>query len=390
MDVVETEGIKIPNAVLVSGLTITEVDKEIFDFPKQFVLTSRIIKVHSTDTVTQAIVEYEHGNAVQALKAIVLPYHRPYATKPEVIHHVQSLASVYICDGGTSSTNIYLSGLKDIEKLSGRDFADILREELARISESISSETSVEASGNPEKSEPSLMQNDVRVHVPNLSNAPTEMSQNPYRRQSGVDAREFPSPRGEQTRPFHLPADQLSTPEVRVVVEHIVKRSEISSHLHSSCKLKQFSGRLPQVDYETWRNSVEFCLKDPTIPDSKKIVESLASPVSNIIKKLDTLLVRLEALTLLDSAYATVEDGDELFARLLNNNQNAGEKASDYLQRLYSVLSYVVAKEGISPHNGDRQLLKLFCRGCWNSLLITSLQLEQLKSKPPSFTEVLL
>lgn len=50
----------------------------------------------------------------------------------------------------------------------------------------------------------------------------------------------------------------------------------------------------------------------------------------------------------------------------------------------------MVAKGEISPHDGDKQLLKQFCRGCWNSLLITSLQLEQLKSTPPSFAELLL
>ena len=32
---------------------------------------------------------------------------------------------------------------------------------------------------------------------------------------------------------------------------------------------------------------------------------------------------------LLDSAYGVVEDGDEIFARFLNTNQNAGEKSSD-------------------------------------------------------------
>lgn len=305
--------------------------------------------------------------------------------------------------------------MKDLAKLSGRDFADILREELARISESINSETSVETRENPGEPEPSLSRSDIQAIAPSSINARTEASHvnahtevshvnartevsQTYSPQTGIEVRNLLSPRGEGTSPFHLPADQLSTPEVqRVVVEHIVKSSEISSHLHSSCKLNQFSGRLPQptfeVDYETWRNSVEFCLKDPTIPDSqvvRKIVESLASPAANIIKSLGPQASPKEYLTLLYSAYATVEDGDKLFARFLNNNQNAGEKASAYLQRLHSALSYVVTKGGISPHDADKQLLKQFCRGCWNSLLITSLQLEQLKSKPPSFAELLL
>ncbi|KAK0137968.1 Paraneoplastic antigen Ma1 [Merluccius polli] len=278
------------------------------------------------------------------------------------------------------------------------DFGDILCKELARISESISSETPVETSETPVEIEPPLTQSDIQATAPSFVSVPTEVSQTFYRPQTGTEVRDLLSPVRERTSPFHLPSDQLSTPEVqRVVVEHIVKSSEISSHLHSPCKLKQFSGRLPQptfeVDYDTWRNSVEFCLNDPSVPNSqvvRKIVESLSPPAANIIKSLGPQASPKEYLTLLDSAYATVEDGDELFARFLNNNQNAGEKAPDYLQRLHTALNYVVAKGGISAPDADKQLLKQFCRGCWNSLLITSLQLEQLKSKPPSFAELLL
>lgn len=398
MDIIVTEGVKIPNAVLVSGLTNTEFDNEVFEFLKQYGSISRIIKVPTTDPVTQAIVEFEYGSAVKDLETTRLPYRRPCVAKPEVIHHVQSLASVYISDVGTSTTETYLSGLKDLAKMSGMDFGDILRKELARISESISTETPVETSGVPVETEPPLTQSDIQATAPSFVSVPTEVSQTFSRPQTGTEVRDLLSPVRERTNPFHLPSDQLSTPEVqRVVVEHIVKSSEISSHLHSPCKLKQFSGRLPQptfeVDYDTWRDSVEFCLNDPSVPGSqvvRRIVESLSPPAANIIKSLGPQASPKEYLTLLDSAYATVEDGDELFARFLNNNQNAGEKASDYLQRLHTALNYVVTKGGISAPDADKQLLKQFCRGCWNSLLITSLQLEQLKSKPPSFAELLL
>lgn len=129
MDIILTKSVKIPNAVLVSGLTNTEVDNEIFDLLKQYGSISRIIKVPSTDPETQAIAEFENSAAVKALEADVLPCRRPCAANPEVIHHIQSLASVYTSDAGTSATNTYLSGLKDLAKLSGREFGDILREE---------------------------------------------------------------------------------------------------------------------------------------------------------------------------------------------------------------------------------------------------------------------
>ena len=95
-------------------------------------------------------------------------------------------------------------------------------------------------------------------------------------------------------------------------------------------------------------------------------------------------------LSLLDSAYDIVDDGDELFAKLLSTNQNSGEKPSSYLQRLQADLSKVIKRGGISANDSERQLLKQFCRGFWNNSLITTLQLEQKKDNPLSFTELLL
>lgn len=186
------------------------INNKIFDFLKQFGSIYRIIKVPTTDPITQTIVEFEYGNAVRALETSVLPYRRPCGTRPEVIHHVQSLASIYTSDMVTSATNIYISGLKDLAKLSGGDFADILREELAGISEFIRSETPIETGENPVEPELPLTQSDIQATAP------------------GIEVKNFLSPRGERTCPFHLPTDQLSTPEVQhVVVEHIVKSSEI-------------------------------------------------------------------------------------------------------------------------------------------------------------------
>ncbi|KAK0138860.1 Zinc finger CCHC domain-containing protein 12 [Merluccius polli] len=95
-------------------------------------------------------------------------------------------------------------------------------------------------------------------------------------------------------------------------------------------------------------------------------------------------------LDLLDSAYATVEDGDELFAQFLNVNQNSGEKPSNYLQRLQTLLIRVVKMKTISPKDSDKQLLKQFCIGCWHNALINTLQLEQRKDNLPTFPEFLL
>lgn len=95
-------------------------------------------------------------------------------------------------------------------------------------------------------------------------------------------------------------------------------------------------------------------------------------------------------LNLLDSAYGIVEDGDELFAVFLNTLQDSGEKPSQYLHRLQTVLTKVLKRGGVSANEVDRHLLRQFCRGCWDNVLIADLQLERKRDNPPPFYELLL
>lgn len=196
-----------------------------------------------------------------------------------------------------------------------------------------------------------------------------------------------------------FPSVQIVPPEVqRLVVEHIVKTTNSSAQSHSTARLRPFSGRVLcpnfEVDYDTWRDSVEFYIADPTISDRqlvRKIVDSLSSPAASVVKSLGPHSTPRAYLELLDSAYATVEDGDELFAKFLslNQNSNSGEKASSYLQRLQTVLNKAVTMKAIPATDADTQLLKQFCRGCWENDLINQLQLERKTKNPPTFSEFL-
>ncbi|KAL2080727.1 hypothetical protein ACEWY4_024520 [Coilia grayii] len=186
------------------------------------------------------------------------------------------------------------------------------------------------------------------------------------------------------------------TPEVqKVVVEHVIRANDSASS-HSSAKLRSFSGRLPtphhEVDYKTWCSHTEFLLSDSTLPPryvTRKTVESLLAPAANMIKHLGPHANVQAYLCILDSAYGTVENGDELFVKFLNTLQDAGEKPFAYLSRLQKALNQAVQR-GLPENDLDRQLLKQFCRGCWDNTLINSLQLEQKKKVPPPFSELLL
>ncbi len=95
-------------------------------------------------------------------------------------------------------------------------------------------------------------------------------------------------------------------------------------------------------------------------------------------------------MQLLDSAFGTVEDGDELLAKFMNTLQNAGEKPSVYLSRLQAALTIAVKRGGVLSSEANRQLLRQFCRGCWDNNLIADLGLEQKRNNPPSCAQLLL
>lgn len=123
---------------------------------------------------------------------------------------------------------------------------------------------------------------------------------------------------------------------------------------------------------------------------SRKILDSLLSPAVDTVKHLTPNSSPSMYLDILDSAYGTVEDGDDLYAEFLNTLQNYGEKSSAYLQRLQVMLNATLRRGGVNAADLDSQLLKQFCRGFWDNSLISELKLEQKQHSPPAFAELLL
>lgn len=369
VDIIEKENVKVPSSVIITGMSNTPVDEEIFDYLKQYGAIERKIEIPLMPE--KVIVEFKSGTAVESLK---LPIHRTSEADPEIVHHIDALASVYSIDKGSVLTGKFLSDLQNMAKISGKSFEQILQDELARITDAVSEQNN-EVSGESEEADSSL------ILSPSVAVNATP-----------VKIASEPTPK--------LPSEQIIPPEVqRLVVEHIVKTTDSSAQSQSTARLRSFSGRIPcpnfEVDYETWRDSVEFYIADPTISERqlvRKIVDSLSSPAASVVKPLGPHSSPRAYLELLDSAYATVEDGDELFAKFLNLNQNSnsGEKASSYLQRLQTVLNKAVQMKAIPASDADTQLLKQFCRGCWENDLINKLQLEHKTKNPPTFSEFLM
>ncbi len=375
MDTVTRENVKVPNSLLVSGVTGCDVDNEVFEYLGQFGKIERVIKVISREAKFQnsAIVEYSSGAAIEHIKD-TLPVDRP-SSSPDIVHHIELLSELYTADRISTLTQTYLNELKGVAQLSGADFAKLLQDEVARIQASTKPQTTRSVTtGSNQGSHYASPAHSPGVTTPELQSSPTKI---PIQ---------------------YLPSEHLSTPEIKkVVVEHVIKNSDLPLHYQGNTRLRPFSGRIPcpsaESDYDTWRSNVEFFLADPAMSSTnttRKMVESLFPPAATIVKHLGPNASPHEYLALLDSAYGIIDDGDELFAKFLHTNQDPGEKPSGYLQRLQTILSKAIKRGGLAASDSDRQLLKQFCRGCWNNGLLTSLQLEQKKNNPPSFSELLL
>lgn len=375
MDIIQTSSVKIPNSVIVSGLTGTETDEELYDFLKQYGSIQRVIPVDFTEQEPgkQVIVEYTYGTAIQSLLPS-LPQRLDSKAQTDVTYHIRALTSVYTPVASKTATQTYLTELRDIAKQTGKDFAAVLREELSLISETVNLGRSETQDEDAEQNSPDAPEQHAQHH-----RSPP------------------PTPSIEKTQPA-LKLSVVNPPDIqKVIVEHIVRNEDSTLQVHTSLRFRPFSGRVPrpnnEVYYETWRSNVELLLKDTTQSDlykSRKLLESLLSPAIDIVKHLTPESPLNVYLEILDSAFGTVEDGDDLFAKYLNTMQDNGEKPSAYLQRLQVMLSTTLRRGGVTASDLDRHLLRQFVRGCWDNVLIAELQLEQKKQNPPTFAELLL
>lgn len=383
MEVIELENVVIENSVIISGLTDTEIDEDLTDFLNKYGRIHRHLTIDDPKSpyYKEVIVEYGSCSAIVALKPL-LPY--TFKSPHNVAYHIKLLSNVYTSAVTESATTRYFAELKRIAKLSGRTFDDLLKEQLLANTTDVADNPA-----NANDFESSQMTGHSSSDIP----LPTKQTEHSDERRNSDTVQKASTGSFSPT----LETKDVNPPEVqRMIIEHILK-SDGTSTSSASIRLRVFSGKVPrpvgEVDYDTWRNSVELILQDSSLSDlhrSRKILDSLLPPASEIVKQLGAKALPAAYLDVLDSAFDTVEDGDDLFAKFLNTLQNAGEKPSLYLQRLYTNLLKVMKRGGIPVDETDRQLLKQFCRGCWDDTLIANLQLEHKRNKPPSFPELLL
>ncbi|XP_054869381.1 uncharacterized protein LOC129349608 [Amphiprion ocellaris] len=362
MDFIQKSGVKILNAVIVSGITqMAEQDEQVLDFLKRYGKIERILLVDDSQSefLQNLIVEYSNGSALEGLEPY-LPYTCTAQGDSTVVYEVKTLGSMYATKVGSNVTKTYLAELKQLAKMSGKDYGEVLKEMMSQIGEDVEA-----MQHTTEESSPA----DVETTV--LS-PPAHKEQQSHTSISDVT----PSNNGATdhvsltngTRAPSLSVSDLNPPDIqKVVVEHIVRRQDVVPHIQSQVRLRSFSGKTPrpnhETDYDTWRTYIELLQNDPSMPllqISRKIHESLLPPAADVVKGLRPESPPAAYLQLLDSAFGTVEDGKELFAQFLNILQDSGEKPSTYLHRLQLALNRATERRGVTHKEVDKHLIKQF------------------------------
>ncbi len=260
----------------------------------------------SSESHKSLIIEFSSGLALQTFQTI-LPYVQQAKNNPDFSFHETALSNVYVERLGRNTTQTYLNELKELASRSGENFEDVLKGMLAHMHEMVVPKP---------YPEPVLAEvNDTtsaHLAAPSLADLTYKQSQ----ATADVTYHSVPlTPAAIGPEPPSLTTSDLNPPGVqRVVVEHLVRSTDLTVHGNSQLRLRVFSGCVPrppnEVDYETWCTGVELLLQDPTVSDFHRvcrICESLLSPAADIIKSVGLTASPSTYLQLLDSAFATIE-----------------------------------------------------------------------------------
>ena len=375
------------NSLLVEGVNEIISDEMIKSFFEQNGKISSFIRVKDEPNQPngRVLIEFECEKSITRINPDTLG-NIPSPSDPTTLWNIRTIRGICQEEIGKDLAQQYLEGLSAIGGSATSGYATILENELKRIRSTASQEPH-----NTSSLGHSPMQNSS-IDVERTSS----MTQECNRSQPMSNIHCVPSTHSSVRNSISLEENIINPPSIqRAVVEHVIKNE--SAHPYSSpIKMRTFSGRLPkpngEVDYEAWRTQVELLLSDTHVTDSqknRKILESLIGPAADMVKPLGVNANPVAYVNHLESAFGVVADGEELFAAFLSANQNSGEKPSDYLFRLQTLLTKVISRGGAPLADSEKHLIRQFCRGCWDHSLILGLQLEQKKNSPPSFPELL-
>lgn len=373
---IEQYGVNAKRSVSVEGIKETDTDEDIIKFGQLMGPVAKVVRVREIDQEgdVKVILEFKSEDTVTDLGP-KFPRDFPSVANPNFMWRIDRVDQIAQAPDQIAQASASIK----------------TKTRVTRESQVSSSDTS---SDSPD-SEDDRDSNDSRT--PLIHKRSRRFEVKPTSPSPTVHRVTKPKKTAPKTAPRALSDDILNPPDVqRIVIEHVIKNDGSPVQSRGSKWLRSFSGRVPkpsgEADFETWCLHVQLMFQDnlPLDQQRRKILESLLPPASDIVKQLGSDSSPCEYVKVLDSAYGLVEDGEEIFARFLNTHQDSGEKPSGFLQRLQVLLSMAIQRNGVKKSDADKQLLKQFQRGCWDSSLILTLQLELKSNTAPDFSELLL
>ncbi len=293
MDVVEREGVNVQNAVIVSGITLTESDQVLETCLLRFgsIRRNLLIDDPQSEFHRNAVVEFTHSSAMCDLEP-QLPLTVVSPTDADTVFHVRALSTVYT-PTTSSATAECLEKLQAIASANGETLRDVLQRELVKVSGvKAQADTSRRAGPGQEQGPLETSPLTSTTSTPSRlegSKSPSELRiepENPVKVNMGAASPHFSNnadANSAETISVNFPMSAMNPSGIqRIVMEHIVRTSDPVSPHSASFRLKAFSGRSPrpnnEPDFDTWRASVDHLLNDPSLLEShktRKILDSL-------------------------------------------------------------------------------------------------------------------
>lgn len=157
-------------------------------------------------------------------------------------------------------------------------------------------------------------------------------------------------------------------------------------------RLRIFSGTVPTLageeQFDHWLEQAYLMVEESegSAKDKRRrIMESLKGPALEVIKAVrlsDPDVSPDKCFEALENAFGLAESGDDLYFAFRMQQQQAGEKLSDFLRRLERCLSKVIQRGGLPPRAMDGARLEQLLRGTVNAdLMLIQLRLRE-KGQP--------
>ncbi len=108
MDFIQKSGVKIPNAVIVSGVTqVADQDEQVVDFLREYgsIEGALLVDDSKSEFYQNLIIEFSSGSALVNLEPL-LPYTHTVQGDPCAKYVVKALSSVYTTQIGSNATKI--------------------------------------------------------------------------------------------------------------------------------------------------------------------------------------------------------------------------------------------------------------------------------------------